>query len=354
MYGDLQNKIDEYGANMVIIPKTKNLPLSYAGVTIGFIQSEAKLLTMDDVEKIRKIPNSANINVTSPKLLGIMSVDNKKAAVKKVLVEGIRFNDEFKLKQWWAIKSGARPNKTNEVLLGGKIARALNLGPGDIINIRNGQFSGDYKVSGILNMLGSQDDELIYVGLGESQRILNKPNSISIIEVSAWCRNCPIDDMVAQISSKIPSGNVSAVRQVAELRQTLIDQFRLFAIILSAAMISVASLIMLANVLGSVRSRTREIGIFRAIGYRRRHIMYLIMLEVALLGIVSGIIGTAIGLFCSGFLAPAVIGMDSVFKIDFALVGVAVWSALAIAILSGIYPALKASKISPVEAMTLI
>jgi putative ABC transport system permease protein len=354
MYGDLQNKIDEYGANMVIVPKTKNLPLSYAGVTIGFVQSETKLLNMDDVDKIRKISNSANINVVSPKLLGIMSVDGEKAAAKKVLVEGVRFEDEFKLKQWWGIKSGARPNKANEVLVGGKIARVLNVGPGDSIVIKNEKYSGNYKVGGVLKMMGSQDDELIYMNLSESQRILNKPNSLSIIEVSAWCRNCPIDDIVAQIAGKIPTGNISAVRQAAELRQTLIDQFKLFAVILSAAMISVASLIMFANVLGSVYSRRREIGIFRAMGYRRRHIMYLIMQEVVLLGIASGVVGTLAGYACSGLLAPSVIGIDNSIGIDFGLVGAAIGFALFIAVASGVYPALKASNISPVEAINSI
>jgi putative ABC transport system permease protein len=354
MYGDLQNKIDEYGANMVIVPKTKSLPLSYAGVTIGFVQSETKLLTTDDVERIRKIPNSANINVVSPKLLGIMSIEGEKAAAKKVLVEGVRFKDEFKLKQWWGIKSGARPNRANEVLVGGKIARILDLDPGDSVVIKNEKYSGNYKVGGVLKMMGSQDDELIYMNLSESQRILSKPNGLSIIEVSAWCSNCPINDIVDQISGKIPAGNVSAVRQAAELRQTLMDQFRLFAIILSAALISVSSLIMFANVLGSVHGRRREIGIFRAIGYRRRHIMYLIMLEVVLLGTASGIVGAVAGFACSGLLAPAVIGIDNNIGTDFGLIGAAIGFALVIAVASGIYPALKASNISPVEAINSI
>lgn len=342
---DLQDKIDEYGANMVIVPKSKSLPLTYAGVTVGGLQYNSALLDEADVAKIRTIKNSANIATVAPKLLGITPVNGKKA-----MISGVRFADELKIKKWWQIKQGAAPKSAGEVLLGGKAAQVFGLNVGETVDIKGQKL----KVAGILGRTGSQEDELIYVDLKTAQKLLGKPGEVGLIEVAAWCKDCPIDDIVAQVSQKIPTAKVSAVRQAAEARDAVVSQFTMFSIILSTTMVLVAVLIVFTNVLSAVRERRREIGIFRAIGYRKSHVLFIILLESGLAGLVAGVAGYLAGYFGSSAIAPLAAGIDVSIKFDPIIAAASVGGAAMVALLASLYPAIFAARLNPAEAINSI
>ena len=75
--GDLANKVDEYGANITVLPSSQELPLTYGGVRLGGLTYDAKPLTMDEVALIRTIKNRANVNRVAPKLLELGQVQEK-------------------------------------------------------------------------------------------------------------------------------------------------------------------------------------------------------------------------------------------------------------------------------------
>ncbi len=102
--------------------------------------------------------------------------------------------------------------------------------------------------------------------------------------------------------------------------------------------------IMLATVL----ERTREIGIRRAIGARQKDIVRQFLIEAVLISIVGGLIGIAAGFFGSKIIA-AIAGWSTVVTATsiFVAFGVSVF----IGLLFGIYPAVQAAKLDPIEAI---
>ena len=102
--------------------------------------------------------------------------------------------------------------------------------------------------------------------------------------------------------------------------------------------------IMLATVL----ERTREIGIRRAIGARQKDIVRQFLIEAVLISIVGGLIGIGAGFFGSKIIA-AIAGWSTVVTATSIIVafGVSVF----IGLLFGIYPAVQAAKLDPIEAM---
>jgi len=105
--------------------------------------------------------------------------------------------------------------------------------------------------------------------------------------------------------------------------------------------------------LSSVNERTKEIGILRAIGFRQWHIVQIILIEAFLVSVLSGIAGWVIGSVSVSLLVPKVTGVHG-FQFDPILLALAAGIAVCTGMLSSIYPAVKASRLEPLEALRYI
>ncbi len=342
MSEDIANKLDEFGANILILPRSDDLSLSYGGMNIGGVAIDARTLSESDVPKIREIEVSENISAVSPKFAGVVEIEGK-----RIPLMGVYFQEEGRLKKWWKVH-GAIPKGKDEVLLGNEVAVRLFKGPRDDLTI-NGK---RVRISGILEETGSQDDFLIFADLGFVQEALNQPRAVSLIEVSAYCNTCPIEEIVDQISKKLPHAKVTAIKQTLQTKMEALDHFKRFSIGISIIVLLIGALIVFTNMMASVNERKREIGIFRAIGFRKSHIMRIIFLEALIVGLVAGATGYLLGLGISHFIGPMVLGMKSVrWVIDPALAIGAIFLSALVGVLASIYPAIHASKMDPTEAL---
>jgi putative ABC transport system permease protein len=98
----------------------------------------------------------------------------------------------------------------------------------------------------------------------------------------------------------------------------------------------------------SVTERTREIGVRMAVGAKRRHILLQFLTEALTLAIAGGLVGVALGVFSAGRLA-AQFGWPMLVRPDVVVVSVA-FSGL-VGVVFGLYPARKASRLDPIEAL---
>jgi putative ABC transport system permease protein len=209
-----------------------------------------------------------------------------------------------------------------------------------------------FSVSGILKPTGSQDDQLIFARLATAQSLFNKNGRVSMAEVAALCQDCPIDAMVEQISDALPGAKVMAIQQVVKGRMETLGHFKKFSYGISGVMLLIGSLVVLVTMMGSVRERTDEIGIFRAIGFRKRHVMNIVFLEAAIVSGLAGILGYLLGwgvtmaavrLFIEGYsgFVP--------FNLELAIGALTL--AMLIGMVSSAYPAIIASRLDPKEAL---
>ncbi len=342
MSSDIERKMDEFGANILITPQSNGLSMNYGGISLGGVTFDQREIREEDLAKIKSISNSKNISAVAPKVLGGIKI-----GAHDVLLVGVNFDSELKMKQWWTI-FGDAPKSDSEVLLGSDASRVLNAGSGEHLMIQDESF----KVAGVLGQTGSQDDALVFVTLPKAQKLLGKEGKITLAEVAALCSGCPIGDMVTQIAEKIPDAKVSAVQQVVEGRLKALDQFKRFSYAMAGVVVFIGSLIVFVTMMGSVNERTVEIGVFRAIGFRKSHIMRIILLEAALVSLLAGFLGYAAGMGGAKLALPfmaesknAQLVWDA--TVAFGSVGLAVM----LGILASLYPALHASKMDPTEAL---
>jgi putative ABC transport system permease protein len=342
MSGDIERKMDEFGANILITPRSNDLAMTYGGISLGGVTFDQREIRQADLSKIKAIRNSRNISAISPKVLGTVRV-----AGRDVLLVGVDFEAELRMKQWWQM-FGAAPADDRELLLGSDAARALDVMTGDEVEIKGETF----RVSGILDQTGSQDDSLIFAPLGKAQKLLGKEGKITLVEVAALCSGCPIGDMVVQIAEKLPDAKVSAIQQVVESRLHALDQFRRFSYGVAAVVVFIGALIVFVTMMGSVTERTVEIGVFRAIGFRRSHIMRIILLEAALVSLLAGLLGYASGMAGARLALPFMAeSKDALLVWDRTVAFGSLSLALVIGVLASVWPAVKASRMDPTEAL---
>ncbi|MDG5817945.1 ABC transporter permease [Natronococcus sp. A-GB7] len=137
----------------------------------------------------------------------------------------------------------------------------------------------------------------------------------------------------------------------AELLQQLEDVLELlqnFIVGIAAISLLVGSIGIANIMLVSVTERTREIGIMKAVGAQNRDVLGLFLSEAVILGVIGAILGTALGLV-AGYLGAWYIDLPLVYPLEYVALAIAV--GVLVGILSGLYPAWRAARTDPIDAL---
>jgi putative ABC transport system permease protein len=160
------------------------------------------------------------------------------------------------------------------------------------------------------------------------------------------------------------SGALRAIRKVPPEEEndfdivsndSLISQFNNFTRAVRIGVALVSSIALLAAGIGimnimlvSVTERTREIGIRRAVGAKKRNIMAQFIMEAVVLCQVGGIVGVGLGILGGNVLA-LVLKLPPVIPVDWVIIGLIICSV--VGIVFGTYPAFKAANLDPIESL---
>ncbi len=338
---EAEHKLDTFGANIIITPHSDEISLSYGGISLGGISVDIQEIRQRDLVRIFSIPNHRNIAAVAPKVLGAVTIGEDRA-----LLMGVNHEVEFHLKRWWHV-DGRPLAAEHELVAGSQVARRLGLTMGDEVELKGERFT----VTGILQETASQDDHLLIVALPVAQRLFGKEGLVTMAEVAALCAGCPVEDIVEQIQAVMPGVKVSAIQQVVRTRMHALEQFRIFSLGVAAVVILIGALVVFVTMMGSVNERTREIGIFRALGFRRGHVVGLILMEASAVSLLAGVLGYLGGMGVTKALLPFLAQEHPHLVWSLPLAGGALALAVLVGMAASLYPALQASRLDPTEAL---
>ena len=375
---EIGTQLDRFGANIIVLPQSNNLSLDYGGITVSGVSFDVHQLTNEDAKRILEIPYNNRLSLISPKLLGAVDVEGR-----QVLLAGVDFKSEMVLKRWWHVV-GRKPEGDGDVLVGYEAARTLSLVrpepqshvqtvssmpdmPDMTTHDAGGQQGGfeivrdklqiagrEHRVAGVLAPTGGPDDRIIFASLPHVHSLLNKPDQLSLIEVSALCKDCPVGDIVAQIGEKLPHAKVSAIQQSVRARTETVERLTRFSAAVAAIVLAIGALMVFTTMMGAVVERTKEIGVLRAIGFRRAHIVKGLVIEVAAISVAGGLSGWAAGTLASWLALPYFAETGAAFHAQPALALVAILAVVMIGVLSSFYPIIRASRLDPSEAVRYV
>jgi putative ABC transport system permease protein len=227
---------------------------------------------------------------------------------------------------------------------------------GQTLIIRNIPF----KVIGVLepkgfNLFGQDQDDVTIVPYTSHMKRINKRTFVNSILVQAADKSV-ITQVQNDITTLMRDRHKSAepdftVRTQLEVMQMATQTSKIMSVLLAA----IASVSLLVGGIGimnimlvSVTERTREIGIRMAVGARARDILIQFLIEAVTLSIAGGLLGIALGVLAAEIVAAST-GWPTITPLVW--VGIACVSSAGIGIVSGFYPAWKASRLDPIEAL---
>ena len=235
------------------------------------------------------------------------------------------------------------------LLAGATVAQRLKLGPGQTIWLNGAQ----YLVEGVLQPTGSDDDSVLFAHLPEAQKLFHAPDAASFIEVAALCSGCPIEDIVSELGAALPGQDIRALRQVVAQRMYSISFAQNMALVVTVVILFSACVMVVMSMLVSVNERRKEIGLLRAVGFSRRGVFFIFAAEALVIGFLAGVAGYAAGYFAgSKVLVAMQIEAAAYPAFSFAALFGYGLMASALAVLAAAFPAYKAARANPAEALT--
>jgi putative ABC transport system permease protein len=244
-------------------------------------------------------------------------------------------------------------------VIGSSIAREFKLKVGDEIEIKSKRMqraasithTRNFTVVGILEYTGSYFDSMVAVPLYTAQKFYDQEKKVSVVLAYAEPSADPED-----LSKRIEL-NVNNVKTISpgELRKQVEQQLMIFSLItVSAAVLAalIGGLSVMNTMLMSVSERTKEFGLLKALGAERKNILFMTMGEAALMGIIGGLLGIAVGGGIVYYLNDILASKGTaLFDITARLVIIAILFATILGMVCGTYPAYRATRMSPMEAL---
>lgn len=213
----------------------------------------------------------------------------------------------------------------------------------------------EFKVVGILERTGTQDDGTIFVPLKTLQKVFGTPDDITTIglKLKKGVDSTRLEEKLYQL----PDVQIVSLAQVKETIMRLISTAKIMVMSIALIAILIAMVGVINTILTSVWERFQEIGILKTIGAMPWDIFKLIWIETLLLCSAGGVLGIILALVLSKVtdvamrrLLPYAPGGGLV-MIDTRLILLTLAGILCIGLLSGIYPAWRAGRIRPLEAI---
>jgi putative ABC transport system permease protein len=240
------------------------------------------------------------------------------------------------------------PNDRHAAVLGRVLAMNLKKKVGDTVNI-----SGEpFPVVGVYESDSLFENGGVVVPLAELQRLMGREGDVSGIVVAT--RSPAARDVEAtarRIEAQIPGVAAVPARDFVQ-GDVQIRLVKSMAWATSVIAMILGSVGVLNTMLMTVFERTREIGVLRALGWKRPRVLSLILGEAAALGLAGAVLGSSLGFLGVKLLAQVPMGSIYVAAdLPPAVLLTGVVLGLALSVVGGLYPALRAAALDPSEAL---
>ena len=354
---DIQNSISSLGSNLLMVmpgaPRTPGVRPS---------QGSMKSLKVSDYQAISKLDGvKAASPYTANSYVSIYQSKNWTTTVSGV---SSNFQDvnNWTMSEGRFISSKNVENRERVAVVGQTVVKNLFAGDdpvGKEIRVKNIPF----RVIGVLNSkgngtMGNDQDDVIFIPYTTAMERVEGVDYLRMVYVVASDDN-GIDRLQSDIENllrvrhgikdtNLDDFNIQNMKSIMETMEQTTGTLTLFLGAVAAISLVVGGIGIMNIMLVSVTERTREIGIRKALGATYFVIVTQFLIEAVVISLMGGLIGIALGIGASKLIGLAS-GMSTVISVPTIVLSFAF--SMAIGLVFGIYPALKAAKLNPIDAL---
>ena len=339
---EIKKQAKGLGAHLVVTPKGW---CAYEQISVLTGEQLPEAIPESELAKIQTIPGIHAV----PHLNQRTAFRNRPVPVIGVVPEEMRALHD------WSIASGRFFENAQErgVVVGAAIAQQFQLKPGDTFTVRG----NPVPVLGVLKETGTKDDIAAFLPLAVTQKIYGVEGKVSFITVQV--ENLKNMDAVSLKIQEVANVAVVSDKQLVNSVLSIVGTVGSAMQAIAAVGVLAAAFGIVNTLLTAVYERRREIGILQAIGGTRRTLFVAFILESGLYGFFGGVLGAVLGSFVAYWFGPYFtqdalsIGLaPSSSMLDVSSVLYALVFSVVLAVVAGLYPAARAARLTPVEAMS--
>lgn len=354
---DIQNSISSLGSNLLMVmpgaPRTPGVRPSSGSM---------KSLKVSDYEAISKLDG---VKAASPMTNGsyVVIYQNKNWTTS---VSGVSYN--YLDVNNWSMKSGRFLSEKNvqnreRVAVVGKTVVKNLFGDEDPVGAEIRVKNIPFRIIGVLNSkgsgaMGNDQDDMVIIPYTTAMERVEGVDYLRMIYVVGKDEN-GIDRLQSDIENllrvrhgikdtNLDDFNIQNMNSIMETMEETTGTLTLFLGAVAAISLVVGGIGIMNIMLVSVTERTREIGVRKALGATYNVIVTQFLIEAVVISLMGGIIGIALGIGASKLIGLAS-GMSTVISIPTIVMSFAF--SMAIGLIFGIYPARKAAKLNPIDAL---
>ena len=354
---DIQNSISSLGSNLLMVmpgaPRTPGVRPSAGSM---------KSLKVSDYEAIAKLDG---VKAASPMTNGsyVVIYQNKNWTTS---VSGVSYN--YLDVNNWSMKSGRFLSEKNvqnreRVAVVGKTVVKNLFGDEDPVGAEIRVKNIPFRIIGVLNSkgsgaMGNDQDDMVIIPYTTAMERVEGVDYLRMIYVVGKDEN-GIDRLQSDIENllrvrhgikdtNLDDFNIQNMNSIMETMEETTGTLTLFLGAVAAISLVVGGIGIMNIMLVSVTERTREIGVRKALGATYSVIVTQFLIEAVVISLMGGIIGIILGIGSSKLIGMAS-GMSTVISIP--TIGMSFAFSMAIGLIFGIYPARKAAKLNPIDAL---
>ena len=309
---------------------------------ITVMQREVADMSLSSLDErmVRQIGAMPEVKTVSPYVLAFITSPE----MPMFLIGGLDPNSPAM--RHYKLVEGRYVQRPTEIVIGKVAADVYKVGVGDSLSLNGNR----YRIVGMFETGVAYEDGGGIVAMSEAQRLMGRPRSVSFIFVDV---EDPIkaEQVVATINNRFPEARASISSEFAQNTNDMQTSMGMLNAIQLLALL-IGGIVVANTMIMSIFERTREIGTLRAVGWRRRRILGQVLLESLFLCLVAAVIGSLLGVGVVTLIAQAPYAsqfVSATWSVDIFVTAFA--TAAVLGILGGLYPAWRASKLEPAEAL---